>query len=74
MLLTNKRVLMACISSIFAMIFMLFYDTILSDHLIYLGVSESVIGYVFALGCLVYAIFCPIVGHLANHVPKIFLT
>lgn len=31
MLLANKRVLVAGISSVFAMIFMLFYDTIYSD-------------------------------------------
>ena len=44
MLLKNKRVMMASISSIFAMIFMLFYDTILSDQLIEVGLDKNLVG------------------------------
>ena len=65
---------MASISSIFAMIFMLFSDTIYSNYLISVGVSENYIGYFFALMCAVYAIFSPIVGVLCKYIPKIVLT
>ncbi len=74
MFLKNKRVVIALISSIFAMNVMLFYNTIYSDQLISMGVSQDYIGYIFALGCLVYSIFCPIVGYLSKYMPKIYLT
>lgn len=73
-LLTNKRVVVGCVSSILAMIFMVFYETIYSDHMITLGVSENVIGYLFALGCAVATIFSPIVGCLCKIFPKMILT
>jgi len=40
MFLKNKRAMMACLSSIFAMIFMMFYDTIYSNHLLSIGISK----------------------------------
>jgi len=44
MMFTNQRVVMACVSSIMAMVIMLFYDTIYSDRLIEIGVSEHLVG------------------------------
>ena len=42
MILKNRRAMVAAVSSMFAMIFMLFYDSILSDRLKYsFGVGES---------------------------------
>eukprot|EP00347_Sterkiella_histriomuscorum_P005636 403355840 len=74
MLLKNKRVMMASISSIFAMIFMLFYDTILSDQLIEVGLDKNLVGYLFALICLVYTLCSPIVGHFSQKIKKIYIT
>ena len=74
-ILTNPRAMMAAVSSIFAMVFMLFIDTIYSVYLVKeAGVGEDYIGYVFALGCGVYSIFSPIVGILCKYIPKLFLT
>lgn len=44
MFLTNRRVIIAAVSSVFAMIFMLFYDTIYSDDLLANGVKQDYIG------------------------------
>jgi MFS family permease len=49
MMFTNKRAVMACLSSIFAMVIMLFYDTILSDQLIEIGVSKDLVGNIWCL-------------------------
>lgn len=73
-LLTNPRAMMATISSVIAMILMIFFITILSDHLIEIGVQEMYIGYVLALNCAMYAAFSPIVGYLCIYIKKIFLT
>ena len=74
MFLTNKRAMVSAVSSIFAMVFMLFMDTIYSNYLISFGVSEKNIGYFFALSCLVYSIFSPLVGMLCNYIAKPYLT
>ena len=65
---------MACFSSIIAMIVNLFYETILTDQLITIGTSYSVIGFIYALGCFTYAITTPLVGFLCKYVTKMFLT
>ena len=66
---------MACVSAILAMNFMLFYDTILSDHMLDMEVSDKYIGFIFALGCFAYTIFCPFVGLILHKgMPKVFLT
>jgi hypothetical protein len=44
MFFTNRRALIAAISATFAMVFMLFSDSILSIRLIQMGVSENDIG------------------------------
>lgn len=74
MFLTNKRAIIACVSSIFAMIFMNFYDSIYSNYLISAGISKDYIGYFFTLVCAVNAIFSPIVGYLCKFIPKPYLT
>lgn len=68
MLLTNKRAVVSAVSSIFAMVIMLFMDTIYSNYLIDFGISDKNIGYFFALPCLIYSIFAPIVGWLCNYI------
>lgn len=66
--------MMAAISAIFAMIFMLFLDPIFSNYAISIGISEKYIGYIFAMPCLVYSIMAPVVGCLCKFVPKIYMT
>lgn len=76
MMMKNQRVVMACVSSIIAMIIMLFYDTIYADRLLEIDVSKNLVGkflyinneftgYIMALACLSYTISTPIVGWLA---------
>ncbi len=71
---TNKRAMMASFSAMLAMIFMLFYDTIYSNYLLSLDVSEDYIGYFFALGCGVYSFSAPLVGYLSKFIAKVYLT
>jgi MFS family permease len=65
---------MASISAIFASFFMLFMDTIFSNYLLSIGVSEHYIGYIFALNFTVYAISAPLVGKLCEKTHKLYLT
>jgi MFS family permease len=73
-LITNSRVMMASVSSIFAMIFMLFIDTIFSNYLLSIHVNENYIGYIYAAPCGIYAVMAPLVGKLCEYVDKIYLT
>jgi MFS transporter, ACDE family, multidrug resistance protein len=72
--LKNKRALMASFSAMLAMIFMLFYDTIYSNYLISIHISEDYLGYFFALACAVYSFSAPLVGYISKFVPKVYLT
>ena len=65
---------MACISSIFAMIFMNFFDTIYANYLLSVGIPKEYVSYFFFLGCAIYAIFSPIVGYLCKFIAKPYLT
>jgi MFS family permease len=56
------------------MIFLLFPEPIISDQLILIGISENVIGYIFALACLAYAAAAPLVGRLVQKYKKENLT
>lgn len=74
LLLKNRRAMMASVSSIFAMIFMLFTDTIFTNYALSVGVSEDYIGFVFAMPCLVYTISAPLVGLLCKRIRRMYLT
>jgi hypothetical protein len=66
MFLKNRRAMMAILSAIFAMMFMLFFDGILTMHLISdMDVNENAAGYFFALICATYALSSPFVGIIA---------
>ncbi len=65
---------MASISSMLAMVFMLFYIAIYSNYLLSVDVSDDYIGYFFALGCGVYSLSAPCVGYLCKFIPKVYLT
>ncbi len=65
---------MSSFSAMLAMIFMLFYDTIYSNYLLSIGVSDDYLGYFFALGSFVYAFSAPLVGYLSKFIANVYLT
>ena len=82
--LTNSRVLIGSFSSVMAMILMIFYETIYSNQLILIGISEdyvgkillnanSMIGYFFMAGSFAYMVGCPLIGYLCNFIPKVYI-
>lgn len=72
---TNMRAMTAIISSMFAMIFMLFYEPVLSNYLIHnFGVSDNVVGYYFSIGCFTYAFASPFVGIMCARIPRRYVT
>jgi MFS family permease len=65
----------AVVSSMFAMVFMLFYEPVLSNYLIKsFDVSENVVGYYFSIGCFTYALASPCVGLICSRVPRRYVT
>ena len=85
MFLKNRRAMMATVSAVFAMIFMLFFDSILTIYLISeLKIGENSAGkindiynntgYFFALICATYALSSPFVGILTAFAPLRWLT
>jgi hypothetical protein len=70
----NRRAMVAIILSIFAMIFMLFFNSILSLKLHFFNVLDQNIGYVFSLGCCSYALSSILVLKILNYVPARYLT
>jgi len=65
--------MMSSFSAMLAMVFMLFYDTIYSNYLLSIGVSDEYLGYFFALGSFVYAFSAPLVGYLSKFITKVYL-
>ena len=64
----------AIVSSIFAMIFMLFFDAILSVRLGQMGVAEKNIGFLFAIPALTYALSAPLIGLLCRKIRSMYVT
>ena len=84
-MLTERRVLIAVISSAVAMVLMFFFDSILSDHLLDIGVPESDIGkhnpvlklslgYFFGLICFFYIITAPAIVWICKKVKRRYVT
>ena len=85
MIITNKRAMIATILEIFTTIFLLFVDTILSDRILEMGVSEHLTGkifqlfkifskgYIFSISCVVYTISCPLVGIVFKKYHRIYI-
>jgi predicted MFS family arabinose efflux permease len=67
--------MIAAVASSFAMIFMLFFDSILSTRLekAY-GVLPSTSGYIFALGAFCFAFASPFVGLLCKVIQRKYVT
>lgn len=69
------RAMISVVSAALAMVFMLFFNAILSEHLndaYKLTIPQC--GYVMALGALFYAITSPLVGVIFNGVPRRYVT
>ena len=75
MFLFNTRAMLAVVSSTIAMVFMLFYNGILSVHLQEnMDVSSDNVGYIFALGALMYALSSPLVSIVFRGLPRRYIT
>jgi MFS family permease len=73
-LIKNQRVILAWISLTLSCVIMIFYETILANYLLSLGISDHYIGYIFGLLFVMYSICVPIVGKLCEKVTKVYLT
>ena len=61
----NVRAMTAIVSSMFAMIFMLFYEPILTPYLKdHFFVNENILGYLLGIGLIACVFSAPIVGIL----------
>jgi len=75
MFFTNGPACIAIISSWFAMIFMLFYEPVFIPYVEeQYGLKEDIVGLVLALGCLSYAVGCPVVAVISKKMPRKYLT
>ena len=62
-------------SAAISMVLMLFFNAILSDHLVHnYGLEPDQCGYIMALGALFYAVSSPLVGIIFKDVPRRYVT
>jgi len=73
---TNVRAMTAIISSMFAMIFMLFYEPVFTKYIAVdqKWMKEEQVGYVLAIGCFTYAFGSPLVGMLCQKMKRSYIT
>lgn len=73
---TNLRAMTAIVSSMFAMIFMLFYEPVFTNYIaIQQGwVAKDNVGYCLAIGCFTYAFASPLVGVLCSKIARRYVT
>jgi sugar phosphate permease len=68
---TNIQCMITAISAALAMIFMLFFNAIIGDHMeAQFGIDPLDAGYFMSLGALTYALSSPFVGAVFNGVPR----
>lgn len=60
----NREAMMGIISCVMGTIFLLYNEPLISDQLLHVGVSEHLIGLIFAGACLSYAVTAPLVGYI----------
>jgi len=73
--LTNLRAMTAIVASMFAMIFMLFYEPIFTPYIKEeFGIPEEKVGYLLVIGCFTYAFGSPIVGLLCSKFERKYIT
>ena len=71
----NMRAMVTVCSAAIAMVFMLFFNAILSDHLVHAyGLEADQCGYIMALGALFYAVSSPLVGIIFKDIPRRYVT
>jgi len=61
-MLKNHRVRVAVFSGMIGVIFMFFYDSILTEHLVNIGIDKGETGYFFGLVSFIYAVSSLIIG------------
>lgn len=68
--------MISVLSAALAMVFMLFFNAILSEHLSEppYNLAADQCGYIMALGALFYAVASPLVGVIFNGVPRRYVT
>jgi MFS family permease len=72
---TNMRAMTAIVSSMFAMIFMLFYEPLFTDYVVEAyHQDETKVGYFLAIGCFTYAFASPLVGLLCAKMKRRYIT
>lgn len=73
---TNMRAMTAIVSSMFAMIFMLFYEPVFTNYIaVNRGwVAKDNVGYCLAIGCFTYAFASPLVGVLCSKIARRYVT
>jgi len=74
-LLTNRRAMVAAVSAIFAMVFMLFMGPIIAEYYEKgLGVNPNNVGYLIFIPNLVYSLSCALVSYFTKCVSRVVLT
>lgn len=73
-MLKNHRVRVAVLSGMIGVIFMFFYDSILTEHLVNIGVEKGETGYFFGLVSFVYAASSLLISYLCKLIKRRFLT
>jgi predicted MFS family arabinose efflux permease len=74
MFFTNLRTMITVVSAAIAMIFMLFFNAILSPHLkAEYDIDGDKAGYIMSLGALFYALCSPLVGIVFKGVPRRYI-
>lgn len=69
-LLKNYRTMVAILSVFMCIICMMFFEPLLTNHLISLDVEVYQIGFFFCCGTLSYCVFGPLVGYFARFVQE----
>ncbi len=73
--LTNRRAMVAAVSAIFAMVFMLFMGPIIAPYYTNdLGVNVNKVGYLMFIPNLVYSLSCTLVSYFTKCVSRVVLT
>ena len=67
---TNRYSLMALVAMFFGIVCLQYFDLVLSEHLIDLGMSEDNVGFAFALFGFTWAAGAPIVGLVCQYVNR----
>lgn len=73
-MLKNYRVRIAVMVGTVGVIFMFFYESILTEHLVNIGIGKSETGYFFGLVSFVYTLSSLLIGYLCHFIKRRYLT